>query len=356
MNSHSVEDSNCAVEDSNGRQTQEFVSSPFVIQLFRLPLIDQHCAILRTHIEYIFPDDRPTIEGILMTEYVQNPHAIYLNKLIHNFLANAKLLYATPSGSLFIVDIGKTTSMNINIYYDPRDLKRYVIEFKLTYNTNIHFSIDSILQKFKEYIPVYQEQRIQSDSIMQDFEPPLDLESECSSTGELEIEIITQEYIDQLDLEFKKLEQINPMGSLEFATISFDAFRRGAVLPQLLDLDSYTPIIRILEKLNMLTLTTGNVIDCLIKHLTTLTKHNRFVVIYILTILEKIVMSDKNAFIHYLQDKGLMEELNYKLETLFKNINELTSNRHGGTINPIQSNTLYSNHEKIIIYIQNSII
>lgn len=320
MNFHSVENLNCAVENSNG-QTQEFVSSPFVIEAYRLSLIDQR-VLLPSNMEYIFPDDRPTDEG------VQNPHAIYLNKLIHNFLENAGLSYETQSGSLFIVDIGKTTSMNIKIYYDPRDLKKYVIEFQLKYNTNIHFSIDFILQKFKEYIPVYQEQLICFDSI-------------------------TQEYIDQLDLEFKKLESIHSTGSLESATISFC---RGAVFPQFLNLDSYTPIIDILKKLNMLTLTTGNVIDCLIKHLTTLTRHNRFVVIYILTILEKIMMSDKNAFIHYLQYNGLIEELNHKLDALIQNIDELASNRHGEIINPIQSNTLYSNHKEIMINIKNSII
>ena len=132
------------------------------------------------------------------------------------------------------------------------------------------------------------------------------------------------------------------MGGLELATTTFEEFRRCAVLPQLLHLDSYNPIVDILKLLNMLILTTGNVIDCLIKHLTTLTRHNRFVVHYILEMLMKIMMTNKNEFISYLlqSENNLMEGLKSKFETLLENIDELTSNLHGGTINPIQSNTL----------------
>ena len=312
MNSHTTEE---------GSNAQAIHSSPFVIRPSQLPLT----GILPNHVEILFPDDRPTGEG-----EGQCPNAIQSNKLIHNFLKNNRLPYETQSGSLFSVDIGRTTSMNIQIYYDPINLKRYVIEFQCKYNNDIDSSINNIFKKFKGYINFHQRYQNNYDEI-------------C------------QELIGQLNTLFEPIQQTPTLGGLEWATTTFDALRHGAVLPQVLHLDSYKPIIDILELLNMLIPTISNLIDCLIKHLTALTRQNRFAVHYILTILMNIMMTNKNEFIFYLHENNLMEELKSKFETLLENIDELTSNRHGEIINPIQSNTLYSDHKNIIICIQRTI-
>jgi hypothetical protein len=290
--------------------------SPFILATCSQPII-----LLDNQIRYNFIDDRPT-RG-------QNPHAIKLNELIRHFLSIYRLPYSTNSGTIFTVD-SDLISMIINIYHNPRDLKQYVIEFQCIYEHGIS-NIDNIFKKFEKFIKFHEQHQNNYDGVLQSL-------------------------IDQLNLEHLAIQQNSTVGGLEFGATTFEAMLSGVVLPVQLNLNSYDLIINVLQELQMLMPTISNVIDCLIKYITEITKHNRFAIYYMLDILLRIMDSNKNEFISYLQENNLIEELKHNFRTLLQNIDDFESSLHyGGISNPIQYNSLYSSHKNMITCMYNNI-